>query len=48
MSEEVKRFTINGRTGSYAPLDNGMYKFLFDDGEVMIAVPQKDLKRDAK
>jgi len=38
MTTVVKPFNINGRKGTYAQLDSGLYKFLFDDGEVRIAV----------
>ena len=33
----VKDFVIDGRKGTYAQLDNGLFKFVFDDGEVRIA-----------
>ena len=35
----VKRFELEGRGGSYAPLEDGgdLYLFAFDDGEIRIA-----------
>jgi hypothetical protein len=42
MTTVVKPFVIDGRTGTYAQLDSGLYKFLFDDGEVRIARKHED------
>jgi cytidylate kinase len=46
MTTVVKPFVIDGRKGTYAQLDSGLWKFLFDDGEVRIARRTDDDKNE--
>jgi hypothetical protein len=47
---EVKRFTIKGRSGSWAPMGygTGLIKLLFDDGECVIAEMHEDTAKETK
>jgi hypothetical protein len=48
-TEEVKRFTVDGRSGSWCPLgDTGLIKLLFDDGECVIAEMHEDAAKETK
>lgn len=42
-SADIKRFKLNdGREGTQANLGNGLVKFLFDDGDCVIIVADKE------